>query len=295
MRRGITIVKRTFVAMWDDQATHHAAALTYYSLMCFFPLALLAVALLGLLGQFPATYEAIVSYFEGVVPPEVLAPLDDSLRQALQARGAAFAGLIVAIAVALYGTTGALEAARRALNVVFEVEGSRGFVMRKAIDVVSTVVLLLLIVASLLMVFIGGGLAEDLFDFLGLGDTAVSIWGVLRWPGAFLAAVLVYSLVYYVTPDVRQRSFRWITPGAAIAVSLWLAASLGFSAYLGEVANVGAIYGTFAGAIVLVGWLFLTNLSLIFGAELNAEIERQKELAEGVPLAETLNRPPRGS
>ena len=102
--------------------------------------------------------------------------------------------------------------------------------------------------------------------------------------------MLVFAFIYYVTPDVQQRAFRWITPGAAVGVLLWLAASYGFSIYLSRVADVGAVYGAFAGAIVLVGWLWLTNVALLFGAELNAEIEREKELAEGVPEHETLNR-----
>jgi membrane protein len=106
--------------------------------------------------------------------------------------------------------------------------------------------------------------------------------------------MLAFAFVYYVTPDVRQRAFHWLTPGAAAAVVLWLAATLFFSAYVSNVADVGAIYGTFAGAILLVAWLWLSNVALLFGAELNAEIERQKELAEGVPAAQTLNRPARG-
>jgi len=107
-------------------------------------------------------------------------------------------------------------------------------------------------------------------------------------------AMLVFALIYYVTPDVQQRSFRWVTPGAVVGVLLWLAASLGFSAYVSRVADVGAIYGAFAGAILLVAWLWLTNVALLFGAELNAEIERERELGEGVPERETLNRPARG-
>jgi membrane protein len=106
--------------------------------------------------------------------------------------------------------------------------------------------------------------------------------------------MLVFAFVYYVTPDVRQRAFHWLTPGAAAAVVLWLAGTLAFSAYVSNVADVGAIYGAFAGAILLVAWLWLSNVALLFGAELNAEIERQKELSEGVPSRQTLNRPARG-
>jgi membrane protein len=289
------VVIRTLRAFYDDQMTHHAAALTYYVLMSLFPTALVAVSLLSLLGQYPDTYLAIMDYLEGVAPASVIDPVDRSLRRALESEETAATALVVSVPLALYGTTGALEAARRALNVVFELDGDgRGFVRRKAIDTASTLVLLTLVLASVVMAFVGGSFAEDLLGFVGLGETAAQIWSIARWPGALLAAMLAFAYVYYVTPDVRHRSFHWLTPGAAAAVLLWLGATLGFSAYVSNVADVGAIYGGFAGAILLVAWLWLTNVALLFGAELNAEIERQKELAEGVPSAQTLNRPARG-
>jgi membrane protein len=288
-------VGRSLRSFYDDQMTHHAAALTYYALMSLFPAVLVALSLLVLLGQYPQTYDAIVDYLRDVAPSSVVDPLDRSLRDALQRKGRAATALAISVVLALYGTTGALEAARRALNVVFELEGrGRSFVRRKTIDVLFTVVLMTLVLASLVMVFVGGRLAADLLGFAGLGDSAADVWAVARWPGAAAMAMLVFALIYYVTPDVKQRGFRWLTPGAVVAVLLWLAASLGFSAYVSNVADVGAFYGTFAGAILLVAWLWLTCVALLFGAELNAEIERERELSEGVPRGDTLNRPSRG-
>jgi membrane protein len=295
VNRAAAVTKRTLIAFYDDQMTHHAAALTYYALMSLFPTALVALSLLGLLGQYPDTYEAITGYLEEVVPPSVFDPVDRSLRRALESKGTAATGLVISLPLALYGTTGALEAARRALNVVFELSGDgRSFLRRKTIDIASTVVLMALVLTSLVMVFVGGGLAEDLLGFVGLGETAATVWSIVRWPGAFAAAMLAFAFVYYVTPDVRQRGFHWLTPGALAGVVVWLAATLAFSAYVSSVADVGAVYGAFAGAIVLVAWLWLTNVALLFGAELNAEIEREKELAEGVPEPLTLNRRARG-
>jgi membrane protein len=290
---GTAITKRTLKSFYDDQMTHHAAALTYYALMSLFPAMLLALSLLGLVGQYPATYNAILGYLREVVPQSLLEPLDDSLRGALRAKGTAATTLAVSTLFALYGTTGVLEAARRALNVVFEVSGGRSFVRRKLIDIGSTAVLMTLILVSLVLAFLGGGLAEDILGFLGLGADVARIWNLARWPAAIVVAMLVFSFIYYVTPDVQHRAFHWITPGAVVAVLLWLAVSYGFSLYLSRVADVGPIYGAFAGAIVLVGWLWLTNVAMLFGAELNAEIERQQELQEGIPPRETLNRPAR--
>jgi membrane protein len=294
VRRAGAVTKRTLRSFYDDQMTHHAAALTYYALMSLFPAVLLALSLLGLLGQYPETYNAIVNYLREVAPASVVDPLDRSLRSALQSKGTAATTLVIGVAVALYGTTGALEAARRALNVVFEVEGGRSFLRRKAIDVTSTVVLMTLVLVSLVMVFVGGRFAEDLLGFIGLGPTVARAWDIARWPGALAVAMLVFAYIYYVTPDVKQRSFRWVTPGAVVGVMLWLAASVAFSIYVSRLGDVGAIYGAFTGAIVLVAWLWLTNVALLIGAELNAEIEREQELGEGMAHGETLNRPARG-
>ncbi|MDX6727784.1 MAG: rane protein [Baekduia sp.] len=292
--RPVTVIGRTVRSFYDDQMTHHAAALTYYVLMSLFPSLLLAVSILGIVGQYPDTYDAIIGYLRRVAPASVISPLDSSLRTALQQKGTASTTLAISVVVTLYGTTGALEAARRALNVVFDAESGRSFLRRKAIDVVSTAVLMTLVLASLILVFVGGSFAEDLLGFVGLGPTVARVWDVVRWPGAVIAAMLVFSYIYYVTPDVRLRSFRWVTPGAVVGVLLWLAGSYGFSAYVSQVANFGAVYGTFTGAIVLVAWLWLTNAALLFGAELNAEIEREQQLEEGVPPAQTLDLPARG-
>ena len=294
MPHARAVIKRTLVSFYDDQMTHHAAALTYYALMSLFPTLLLALSLLGLVGQYPETYDAIIGYLRDVAPESVVAPLDSSLRAALQNKGTAVAALAISVALALYGTTGVLEAARRALNVVFEVgEGGRSFLRRKTIDVAFTFVLLGLVLTSLVLVFVGGRFAEDLLGFIGLGPTAAQIWSIVRWPAALMVVMLLFALVFFITPDVQQRSFRWVTPGAIVGVLLWLLASWGFSTYISRVADVGAIYGTFAGPIVLVAWMWLSNVALLFGAELNAEIERQQELGEGVPQQDTLNRPAR--
>ena len=295
MRRPAAVVWRSMKSFYDDQMTHHAAALTYYVLMSLFPAGLLALSLLVLLGQYPETYDAIVGYLRDVAPASVVNPLDRSLREALQSRGTAATALAVSIPLAFYGMTGALEATRRALNVVFELEGpGRSFLQRKTIDVLSAIVLMALVLASLVMVFIGGGFARDLFGFVGLGSTAADIWNFVRWPGAVVVAMLVFALIYYVTPDVKQRAFHWLTPGAVVAVLLWLGASVAFSLYVSRIADVGAFYGAFTGAILLVAWLWLTNVALLYGAELNAEIERQKQVGEGAPRGETLNLPARG-
>ena len=287
MRRTFAIIKRTAVAFYDDQMTQHAAALTYYGLMSLFPAALLAISLLGLIGEYPATYDAILGYLRKVAPEAAVVPLDSSLRGALQHKGTAATTLVISIAVALYGTTGVFEAARRAMNVIFKVKHGRRFLTRKSIDVGSTFVLMALVLVSLVLVFVGGTFARDLLGFIGIGGDGARIWSLARWPLAVAVAMLVFAGIYYVTPDVRHRSFRFVLPGAIVAVVLWLVASVAFSVYVSRIADVGALYGAFAGAIVLVAWMWLSNVALLFGAELNAEIGRQKELDAGIPPDKT--------
>jgi membrane protein len=293
MRSIGAVIRRTLVSFYDDQMTHHAAALTYYGLMSLFPTVLLGLSLLGLLGQYPETYDAIMRYARDVAPESVVTPLDQSLERALLNKSTAATAVAISVVIVFYGTTGVLEAARRALNVVFEIKSGRSFIRRKLVDVASTILLFLLVLATGIFVFVGGGFADDMLDFIGLGPVAATIWSLVRWPAAFLVAVFVFSYIYFVTPDVKQRSWRWLTPGAVVGVLFWLLASWGFSTYISSVDTVGAIYGAFAGAIVLVAWIWLTNVALLLGAELNAEIERQKEMREGVPHDDTLNRPPR--
>ncbi|HEV3193806.1 MAG TPA: YihY/virulence factor BrkB family protein, partial [Polyangiaceae bacterium] len=241
--RAWQAAKRSVVSFYDDQGTHHAAALTYYALMSLFPTLLLAVSLLGLLGEFPATYNAIIGHLHGVVPAAALAPLDAALRAALKSKGTAAVALILAILTALYGATGYLEATRRALNVVFETSRGRSFVRRKLIDIASTAVLLALVLITLVLMFAGGDVVQDT-----LGSAAASVWRIARWPGAFASALLVFSYIYYVTPNVQQRAFGWIMPGALVGVTMWLAASAAFSGYLANFKSFNVTYGSFAAA-----------------------------------------------
>ncbi len=291
MAHAWRVLKRTGRSFYDDQMTHHAAALTYYALMSLFPAVLLALSLLGLIGEYPRTYDAIINYLRDLVPATTLGAIDSSLRGALQHKDTAAGALAVSVIIALYGTTGYLEAVRRALNVAFETKGGRSFLRRKAIDVGSTGVLMGLMLITLTLMFVGGGFARDLFAFIGLGSTAAEVWAFVRWPAALLSATLVFSWIYYVTPDVHHRGFRWVTPGAVAGVVVWILASVGLSVYISNFGHISAIYGAFAAAILLVAWLWLTNVALLFGAELDAEIEREKELHEGVAPKDTLAMP----
>ncbi len=272
MKRTGSVLKRTVVAFYDDQMTHHAAALTYYGLMSLFPALLLGVSLLGLLGQYPQTYNSVISYLRDVVPADTLNAIDHSLRSAIRHKGNAATGLIIGAVTALYGTTGVLEATRRALNVAFNVEHGRSFLHRKARDIASSFMLIGLVLLTLSSAFVGGKLAKHLF-----GADGAHVWNFARWPLAVVMAMVAFAYVYYVTPDLQERHFRVMTPGAITAVIAWIAISLGFSEYLSHYSDINAIYGTFAGAIILVVYLWLTNVAMLFGAELNAALAHGRD------------------
>jgi membrane protein len=272
MRRALAVIKRTVVAFYDDQMTQHAGAITYYSLMSLFPVILLALSILGVVGEYPRTYDAIVRYLSDVAPDSVVQPIDDSLRDAFKHKSTATTGLVLSTLFALWGTTGVLESMRRALNVAFRVQGGRSFFRRKTIDVLSTFVLLALVLATLVFVVVGRSLAEDILRLVGADENAAAVWTALRWPAAVASALLGFAYVYYVTPDYRRRAFHLVTPGAVLGVVGWLVVSWGLSEYISNVVNVGALYGAFTGAIVVVIWLWLSSCALLLGAELNASI-----------------------
>jgi membrane protein len=280
MRGAWRVLKRTAVSFYDDQMTQHAAALTYYGLMSLFPALLLGVSLLGLLGQYPQTYNSVISYLRDVVPPDTLNAIDHSIKRAIQHKGNATTGLVIGIVTALYGTTGVLESARRALNVVFGVESGRSFLHRKGRDIASSFILIGLVTTTLILVFVGGSLANHVF-----GEGGAHAWNIVRWPLAVVVAMLAFAYVYYVTPDLQERQFKLMTPGAVVAVIAWIAISYGFSLYLSHYSEVNAIYGTFAGAIILVAWVWLTNVSLLFGAELNSALNRERVTRASAPDA----------
>ncbi len=280
MRRAWRVLKRTAVSFYDDQMTQHAAALTYYALMSLFPVLLLGISLLGLLGQYPGTYNAIVSYLRDVVPPATLNAIDHSLRAAIRHKGNATTGLIIGVLFALYGTTGVLEAARRALNVVFGIEQGRSFLHRKGRDIASSFILIGLVLVTIVLVFVGGELAQHLF-----GSGGSNFWDFIRWPLALIVAMMAFAYVYYVTPDLPHdtRQFHVMTPGAVTAVLAWILISFGFSQYLSHYRELNAIYGAFTGAIILVTYLWLTNVAMLFGAELNAALSRERASTASAP------------
>jgi membrane protein len=256
--------------------TDRAATLTYYAMMSLFPALLVGVTLLGLFGQQGIVTDATNYLTDHGLDGDTAKVVTKVLRNMVNASGGALgATLVISVLLALNGASGAFGAAGRALNLVYGVEESRGMVRRKLTDLATALVVIVLFAVVLASIFLGGQIADDLFGKIGLGSTAASVWSYVRWPVALVAAMVAYALVYGVAPNVQPRRIRWITPGAAVGVALWIVLSLGFSIYVRNFSSYGAVYGAFAAAIVLLLWLYLSANAFLFGAELDAELRRE--------------------
>ena len=269
--------KRALLRFVEDEMTHHAAALTYYSLLSLFPALLFGVGILGLVGQERLVSEA-ASYLRQVGAPEpTIETVTRGLSSAVSARGSAIGTLILTLVAAVWGAAAAFGAAGTALNVVLRVQEGRSIVHRKMSDLASTIAVLVLVTVTFLLVFLGGDLASGVFGVLGLGDTAESVWRVVRWPAALACTLLVYAITYYSAPHVAARRFKWISPGAIAGVALWFALSGAFFLYVATFSRYSFIYGTFTAIVVLLVWIWLTNVALLLGAELNAAIDVRRD------------------
>jgi membrane protein len=274
--------KRAFKRFRSDQVTDNAASLTYYSLLSLFPALLFCAAILGVFGQAALIDEAARYLEQAGAPPDTVNAVTGALRSAQHQHGTAIVALIVGLGLSLNGASGAFGAAGRALNKVFRVQEGRGFVRHKLNDLLWTLVVAALALVTFVLVFLGGGLASDVLGKIGLGDTAAAIWRLARWPAALVVTMTIYAIVYYAAPNVEVRRFRWITPGAVVGVALWILASIAFFVYVSNFSSYGATYGAFAGAVILLVWLWLTNVAFLFGAELNAVVDVRR--ARHLPL-----------
>jgi membrane protein len=273
-----------FKRFMDHGMTDNAASLTYFAMLSLFPAMLMTVALLSLLGSAQLPADAAGYLADHGAAPNTVNSVRDVLEKMVEtSSGQSVIAFVVAVALALNGASGAYAAAGRALNKVNGVDEDRSFLRRKVTDLTATLVVLVLLVIVLVSLFLGGGIADDLFGKIGLGSTAASIWSIARWPTAFLIALLAYAIVYAFAPDDEPRELRWLSPGAIVAVLIWLVGSAGFGLFLRASPSYGAAYGVFSAAILLLLWLYITANAFLYGAELNATIRRVDLTADGGP------------
>jgi membrane protein len=263
----------------SHQLTDVAAALTYYAAMSLFPGVLLALTLLGALGDHTTVQSATDYITKHGADPTTTQAVKSVLRTMVNSSDKALGlALAVSVVLGLNAVSGAFGAAGRALNRIFEVPEERGFVHRRLLNLAIAAVVMLLVTVVLLAVFLGGQIADDLFEnTIGLGSTAAAIWSIARFPVAILAAMIIYALVYGFAPDVSPRRMRWLSPGGAAGVLIWIAASIGFFFYVKNLSHYGAAYGIAGAMIVLLLWLWLGSCAFLLGAELNAAFDRRAQ------------------
>lgn len=286
------VSKKTFREFMDDQCTDLAAALTYYAVLSLFPGLLALVSLLGLIGQADRTTETLLGIVDDVAPGTAVDTIQPVVESLTQANRAGFA-LVFGLAGALWSASGYVGAFGRAMNRIYEIPEGRPFYKLRPLQIFITLVAVLMICLVALALVVSGPVAEAIGSAIGLGSAAVTAWQFLKWPVLVAVVVLIIAILYYATPNVKQPKFRWITPGSIIAVVTWAIASVLFAFYVANFGNYNKTYGTLAGVIVFLLWLWITNLALLFGAEVNAEIERGRQLQSGLPAEEDIQLPPK--
>jgi membrane protein len=286
------VLRKTIREFSDDQCTDLAAALTYYAVLALFPAAIAILSLVSLVGQGPKTVDTLTQILRDIGAGSAADTLEPTLTQLASSTGGGIA-FVVGLAVALWSASGYVGAFGRAMNRIYEIgEGRPIWKLRPVMLVVTFVTVLLTAVVAIGLILTGPA-AQAVGDAIGLGSTVVTVWNIAKWPVLLAIVVLIVALLYYATPNVKQPKFRWMSVGAFVAIVVWVLASAAFGFYVANFASYNKTYGSLAGVIVFLLWLWLTNLALLFGAELDAELERGRQLQAGIAAEETLQLPPR--
>ena len=274
-------LKRTGKEFSDDNLTDWAAALTYYGILALFPALIVIVSIVGLLGQ--STTQALIDNISAVAPGPAQEIIVSGIENIQSNQGAAGLLAIVGILGALWSASGYIAAFMRASNAIYDIGEGRPIWKTLPIRVGLTLVLMILSVISIIAVVISGGLAQQVGNLVGVGDTAVTVWNIAKWPVLVILVSFMFALLYWAAPNVKQPGFRWLSPGGLIAVLLWIIASAAFAFYVANFGSYNKTYGTLAAPITFLVWLWISNIALLFGAELNAELERGRRLERGEP------------
>ena len=291
-RSWLYVVRKTIREFLKDQCTDLAAALTYYAVLAIAPALLAVVSVLGLVGDPEAMIQNVLKIVGDVGPAEAAETLEPIVTRLSQTPSAGLT-FVIGLVVALWSASGYVAAFSRGMNRVYEVDEGRPIWKLRPVILVVTVVLVLIAVVIVAAAVLSGGVARSLADTLGLDETVVSVWDIAKWPVIVALVVVAIAILYYATQNVQQPKFRWISVGGVVAVVVWILASVGFGFYVTNFGSYNETYGSLAGVIMFLLWLWLTNLALLFGAELDAELERGRELQGGIEAEKTIQLPPR--
>ncbi len=288
------LIRRAIREFSRDQLNDKAAALTYYSVLSLFPALIALVSILGLVGQRENTTDTLMDLVDDIAPSGMADQLQGPIQSITQNPGAGL-GLVLGLLVALWTASKYVSAFSRAMNDIYGVAEGRPFWKQRPLMYVLTVVLIVLVALAALMLVVSGPIARSIGDVVGLGSPAVTVWSIARWPVLVLVAIVVIALLYYFTPNIKPPKFRWVSAGAVVALLSAAAATALLLVYLNVAGGdtLNRTYGSLGGVIAALLWLWVMNLMLLFGAGLDAELERVRELQDGQPAEEQIQLPPR--
>ncbi|MFC0681441.1 YihY/virulence factor BrkB family protein [Lysobacter korlensis] len=288
------VLGKTLREFSRDHCTDLAAALTYFAVLAIFPALIAMVSILGLFGDPQQTVNGLLDILGGFMSSDVIDAVREPIGN-LAASPAAGIGLVTGLLGALWSASGFVGAFARASNRIFEVEEGRGFLQLRPVQFGVTVVAVLLLTVAAALIVLSGPVAESIGAAIGLGPQAVMIWDIAKWPVVVIIAVFVLALLYYAAPNVKQPKFKWVSVGSLVALLIWALATLGFGFYVSNFGNYDATYGSLGGVIAFLLWIWISNNALLFGVELDSELERGRQLQGGIAAEEMLQLPPRGT
>ncbi|MFJ4369163.1 YihY/virulence factor BrkB family protein [Streptomyces chartreusis] len=275
------VLKGTLKEFKKDELTDRAAALTYYGILALFPALLALISLLGVIGE--SATQRVLDNIQKLAPGAARDVLTSAVQQMQGNAGIGSVMAVVGLLLAVWSASGYVAAFIRTANAVYDVPEGRPAWKVLPVRVGVTVTLMIMAVISAVIVVFTGGLAREVGSSLGIGDTALTVWSIAKWPVLVLLVTIMIAILYWATPNAKVRGFRWITPGSFLALVIWLAASAGFAVYAANFASYNKTYGTFAGVIIFLVWLWITNLAILLGLECDAELARQRAVAGGHP------------
>ncbi|HST42661.1 MAG TPA: YihY/virulence factor BrkB family protein [Conexibacter sp.] len=279
-------LKRTVREYNEDNMSDWAAALTYYGLLSLFPALIALVAILGLFGDPQTTTRSLTDIVARLGPSSASDTFAGPIRSLTSNRGAAGVLFFVGLGAAIWSASGYIGAFTRAANIVYETPEGRPFWKLRPLQLLVTLAMVVLLALVALALVMTGPVVDTVADSIGIGSTAVTVWEIAKWPVLLAVVVLMFAVLYHVSPNVKLPGFKWVTPGALLAIVVWLIASALFAFYVANFGSYDKTYGTLGGIVVLLVWFWITNVALLLGMELNSERERSRELDAGVPGAE---------
>ncbi|MGB3828628.1 MAG: YihY/virulence factor BrkB family protein [Ornithinimicrobium sp.] len=286
--------RKTFREFIDDECTDVAAALTYFAVLALFPALIAILSLLSLVGEADTTVTTVTDIVSGVGGDSVAQTLEPTVRKLATSSGGGIA-LIIGLATALWSASGYVMAFSRGMNRVYEIDEGRPVWKLRPMMILITLIMVVMVVLIALLLVVSGSVATTIGSTIGLGSTLVTVFQIAKWPVILILAIMTVALLYYATPNVKQPKFRWISLGAAFAILVWILASVAFGFYVANFSSYSNTYGSLAGVIIFLLWLWITNNALLLGAELDAELERSRELQGGIAAEEELQLPVRDS